>query len=739
MKFKRILTLALSILLLTSASYAEFFEDIIVTSPDGIWTDARAYSTLNAAITAVSTDERTVTITSPQTVTALTVPSNVTLKFERNGAINNSGQLTINTKNIIAPNRQIFTGAGDIDFVNGSEVKTGWFADLDEAIDVTSDDSITLIVSEQDYITSSIAVGDDVFLKWESPNNQIVASAGATLSNIHDISAGHYQLFAGAGDFDFDDRTELRLSWFSRLSSAIYFIGTVKSTLVIDEAITMNENVSIPSTLTVEVLPGATITTTGWKLTIAGGPGSIIASSRQQIFAGTGSVLFTLGGTVYPEWFGGVADCDGTTGTDNYLPTLYAFNSIKTKGGVIFFNPGDYYFGTGLRRQTIDAVNSSRGLTVVIEGGGKLDTHLYHGSNDKLFSFKNQHTDTFSNVIIRNMQIRAIGDAASGSSAKAIEYADSWKYEISNCIIRDYSTVGAEAVRIVNDDFFTEGTIIDNVDFRENYTDIRFSREADNNVAYSSFTQTYINTTHKPAANGLGIYISAADGSRPCHVYQSRITAFCWLSNTGTNLISINHGGSIQRSEVHVGKDGASQGDSSDYHLIKVNTTNGATFTENVGTTRLGNISLLSYKDGSGNDRTFNNLIRPRDLVADNGGKPFAEMRGAGFKVGEEDNTSNITWNPGVLPPFSSFIVNISVEGTSHIFNASYVVTTYNSVTVSSVDLISGKDDVDFYVRPISGLEPHSTSSGNGQQIEVIMNSSTAGVETDWTAEIIMQ
>ena len=66
--------------------------------------------------TVTSKSDGTIVIANAHTVTALTVPANVTLKFERDGSITNSGQLTINTKNIIADDHQIFTGTGDIDF-----------------------------------------------------------------------------------------------------------------------------------------------------------------------------------------------------------------------------------------------------------------------------------------------------------------------------------------------------------------------------------------------------------------------------------------------------------------------------------------------------------------------------------------------------------------------------------------------------------------------------------------------
>ena len=120
-----IISIALTLTLITGVS-AEFFSDIIVTSPDGIWTDSRAYNSLTDAVNAIgSTKQRTIVISSQLSVGNITIPSNITLKFERDGAIINSGQLTLNTRNIIAENRQIFAGAGDIDFSSGTVLKSG--------------------------------------------------------------------------------------------------------------------------------------------------------------------------------------------------------------------------------------------------------------------------------------------------------------------------------------------------------------------------------------------------------------------------------------------------------------------------------------------------------------------------------------------------------------------------------------------------------------------------------------
>ncbi|MBU2395665.1 MAG: hypothetical protein KKH70_20215, partial [Gammaproteobacteria bacterium] len=247
---KKLLTLILSIILFASVASAEFFSDVIVTSPNGIWTDSRAYSTLNAAVAAVGANDREIVIASPQTVTTLTVPSNVRLKFLRNGSITNSGYLNIQTKNIEADNRRIFTGAGNIDFANGTVVKTGWFSNIESAFALTVNDTVTLIVSKPQTITANYSPGNNVNLKWESPGNILTVNLGVVVGNLKLIEAGNFQLFAGSGDFDFLDGTRLKLAWFNHLRSVLNWVESEEVTIVVsgtnqvsfDDVATINES-----------------------------------------------------------------------------------------------------------------------------------------------------------------------------------------------------------------------------------------------------------------------------------------------------------------------------------------------------------------------------------------------------------------------------------------------------------------------------------------------------------------
>src|SRR5574343_114584 len=101
---KIILSSLLAILVVASVAFSEFFPDVIVTSPNGAWTDTRAYTTLADAITAVGANYRDIYILREEAFADLTIPANISLKFALRGTLNNTGQLTINTTDLSAPN-----------------------------------------------------------------------------------------------------------------------------------------------------------------------------------------------------------------------------------------------------------------------------------------------------------------------------------------------------------------------------------------------------------------------------------------------------------------------------------------------------------------------------------------------------------------------------------------------------------------------------------------------------------
>lgn len=398
----------LAILFIASPATANFFPDIIVTSPNGIWTDSRAYTTLQGAIDAVGVSDREIVIAKTETCTDLTIPSNIRLRFTRGGSIANTGQLTINTKDITAGDLQIFTGPGDIDFVSGSVVRSTWFSNIVSAITLTNDDSLTLIISAHDNIDGDCVIGDDVVLRWESSDNIITSDVGFTLSNIKNIEAGNYQLFVGAGDFDFLDGTQLNLSWFADLRSVITWVEDEEVTLVVDEPNTVAFDNIISLNISVDFKGGGIFDIgVGRNVTFNGN----FDSPLRNVFTGSGTVSFgPLTTIVHPEWWGD----NVTPGTTEMADEIQlAIDSLPAVGGVVKFTNDIYRVSSTLtfpigevfpgHITNIRIQGSSSGLssgTNVLTYGTRINSHISDGAVFDLLT----GTPTCVNVQFRDLE-----------------------------------------------------------------------------------------------------------------------------------------------------------------------------------------------------------------------------------------------------------------------------------------------------------------------------------------------
>lgn len=338
---KTLKTLFFSLILLLSLSTgvsAEYFKDIIISGPNGVWIDPRAYTSLSAAITAAGASERTIVISTPLTTTNLTIPANITLEFLRDGMITDTGTLTLNTKKIIAPSRQIF-GNNQIAFATGSVVRSSWFSSTQLAIFWTSTDTLTLIIDKAATLTGVVNIGANVTLEWQGPGNILTADAGASITNIGQIQAGNYQLFAGAGDFRFRDGTNLNLSWFPHLRSAITWITTNVVTLTIPHlsVVDFSDNVGSNITLDFSSQSGSLSISPGISIDITT-PMKVIAPVNRQIFYGTGTVTFSTGGILPAAWFEPFTQVGITK----------ALTSIGSLWYTLFICPGPWNISTAL-------------------------------------------------------------------------------------------------------------------------------------------------------------------------------------------------------------------------------------------------------------------------------------------------------------------------------------------------------------------------------------------------------
>jgi len=147
------------------------------------------------------------------------------------------------------------------------------------------------------------------------------------------------------------------LSEYDDIAAAVTSIGATETTLWIDEDQTMDEDVTIPATLSVVGMNGSTITTTGWTFTLNGrckaskamfdGTGTIAINGQfeagdYEVFSGTSAITFATGtiDKANVRWFGAVGD----GATDDYAEIVKAIASYSD----IYFPYGNYRIETTL-------------------------------------------------------------------------------------------------------------------------------------------------------------------------------------------------------------------------------------------------------------------------------------------------------------------------------------------------------------------------------------------------------
>lgn len=130
---------------------------------------------------------------------------------------------------------------------------------------------------------------------------------------------------------------------------------------------TLTTSETVPSNIKIEIENGAILGGAG-TLTVYS-PGHIFTSPYQQIYGGSGSLAFTVGGTVYVEWF-------GPDGTSDEVEINAAITSLPAAGGKIELAAKTYsigsqititksnihFYGQGKDNTTIQTVSSSSDL-----------------------------------------------------------------------------------------------------------------------------------------------------------------------------------------------------------------------------------------------------------------------------------------------------------------------------------------------------------------------------------------
>jgi len=421
---KKVILSILLVLLMNFGAYAQVYQtDLILTKPGAVWVDSRSYNGLSSLLTAIGSDETTIYIAQQEDFTG-TIPDNVRLKFLTGGSINATGPVTINAKSIDAPNIRIFYGSGAYDFASGIELKSAWFENFDEVVSETSDDEVTIIMSQSETATTNASLGNDVVLRWDSPGNELTISSGIIISNVDKIIAGDYQIVSGDGRFDFNDGVVLKSTWFSALNEAGRHIDDTVVTLEVRDMESISYDYTFGSNITLHFYDSISIGA-GKTITIYS-PENIVAQPTQQIFSGDGSISFTNGGVVYPEWWQ-----DNTTpGTTDMTSALQAaVDSLST--GFVQLNGSTYLIDAVTLDSNVYLIGSGRGVSVI---------------KQKTAGVTLLTATSESNIVIKDIEFDGDnkGTSYSGWSGedRAIELVECNNVWIQDCYIHDFTNQG---------------------------------------------------------------------------------------------------------------------------------------------------------------------------------------------------------------------------------------------------------------------------------------------------------
>jgi hypothetical protein len=197
------------------------------------------------------------------------------------------------------------------------------------------------------------------------PGAILTISSGKTLTFAGTtIQAGGYQIFSGAGEIDFADGTETRLSWFASLSAAVGYIDSDRVRILVDRSETISDDLTIPANIDLDFINGSVLTiATAKTLTINS---TLQPGLMNHIFtcAETGKVVFGTAREVYAGWWP-----DWTT--DAGVAWSAAVASIKAVGGKVKLPGGAAVLTTPVNMTGItgvyldvEGVNNSTAITI---------------------------------------------------------------------------------------------------------------------------------------------------------------------------------------------------------------------------------------------------------------------------------------------------------------------------------------------------------------------------------------
>lgn len=292
----------------------------------------------------------------------------------------------------------------DVDYtVTGAGVSTGGTVTLTAVIPIT--DTLTIlrdmpILQGQNWTTGTLTSAslNDSADKLDHQIQQVKEEADRSLQIPRDLSIGPLYVRPAANNLLGWDSSATGLrnyamttlsipvidhigNYSDNLGTAITQIGSGKQILLINKAITLTANTTVPATLELWVVQGGMINSGGYTLTING----FFDAGPYQVFSGfsAGDVVFGKASIkfAYPEWFG--AD-DIALVADSTVPLKSVILATNAVSGVEMIS-GKIYGTTDL------SIDTTNGVPNFIRGNGATLKALL--GTTKVLTFQNPQSE----------------------------------------------------------------------------------------------------------------------------------------------------------------------------------------------------------------------------------------------------------------------------------------------------------------------------------------------------------
>jgi len=344
---------------------------------------------------------------------------------------------------------------------------------------------------------------------------------GVVVTLPKNIKAGDYQIFSGAGDFDFLDGTELLVSWCGTLAKALVWIETEAVTLKATNSFSIDTAETVDSNITLDINPGS----------IIDGAGSLVVNGAfkpkpYQMFDSVFDVTF---GDLVPyiniEWWGGGVGAAAATNDTAFAKALTTHNVINFYPGTYDFTDGVtatapiYLHGVGMSETELSFTGTGDFITVT------LPTWVRGGLVEGL---KLTSSDAVNSILVLNKTWRVVvRDCEFASGGTAIEVGeDSYAAKIERVRMQLFSVYG-----VFCHESTTDVTIKD-CDIAEGDGAIGIHSAGDNLVIENNWFES------GSSVNAIA-HITHATGSGSMIIAKNR---FGHIGDTGGDFIQVESG-----------------------------------------------------------------------------------------------------------------------------------------------------------------------------------------------------